>query len=88
MTHTMTEEDDDDVDRSLVAAILDRGAGYGIELFGLLYARGLENGSFAVGVEGEDDEIVVGSAREAAELFIRRRRETKLGFDYERAPDT
>jgi hypothetical protein len=69
-----------------VAAVLSLRAGYSVDLFGgTLYARSLEDGTFAVGSETETEgwEEVVPSARSAAERLVAYRTLRGVGADVE-----
>jgi hypothetical protein len=79
----MTFNDDDRRDVIYITQLLERRIGYEIDLFAMLYVRELENGKFAVGTEVREDERLFSDPREAAELFVKKRRERQLGFDFE-----
>ena len=68
----------------VLEALLSLPAGYGADLFGgLLYARSLEDGSFAVGSDEEGWEEVHPTARKVAERLVEARMVRGLGIDFE-----
>lgn len=81
----------------LIEAVLKSPAGVGVNLFDSLQAYRLEDGSFVVSFEDAEesgdkfalwweDSLVdhdFATAREAAECFVRKRHEMKLGYDHE-----
>jgi hypothetical protein len=79
----MTINENDERDVTNITQLLERRVGYEIDLFAMLYIRELENGQFAVGTEAREDERLFSNPREAAELFVKKRRERRLGFDFE-----
>lgn len=88
-----------EIDEEIITAmvtLLKSKVGYGIDLFGgMLSVYELEDGRFSVKREGYSAETrkfnfeyeeLFDDARTAAEFFERKRREHKLGFDFEREP--
>lgn len=76
----------------IIAVLLDHRAGFGVELFGdMLSVYRLEDGRYGVTEKAPHSiengstwhEVVFVSVRDAAEHFVRRRWELKLGFDFE-----
>jgi hypothetical protein len=73
-------------DAELIAALIAQPPGYEINLFGLLYVHRLEDGRYAVGIDkklsGGGEELFADPA-EAARLFLEKRREFMLGYEFE-----
>ena len=70
--------------KSQILNLLNSDIGFGINIFGILCIRGLENGKFAVSCDlGEEWEEVLDTSEEAVEFFLKVRKEKKLGTDFE-----
>jgi hypothetical protein len=74
----------------VLTKIMQHPAGFNVDLFGgLLTLRGLPGGVYAVSETKDaaspsyDEENTFLSAREAAEFFVKRRLELRLGVDFE-----
>lgn len=85
----MTDEERVEVLARLLSAVLATGVGYEIDMYGMLYLRPLEDGTFAVGSEDscrpkkEHWEKIFKDPFKAARAFEAVRRSRSLGFDYE-----
>lgn len=66
-----------------ILTLITSAPGYQVQVFGELYVYRLEDGTFAVGVEGGKEAIFT-DAGDAVEIFETIRRQMKLGFEFER----